>query len=57
MKCPGPKAVAKERELRSGLLTFVDLAGSERLAHTSATGDRLKEAQHINRQGKVKRIE
>lgn len=37
-----------QREV-SGLLSFVDLAGSERLAHTSATGDRLKEAQHINR--------
>jgi len=37
-----------QREV-SGLLSFVDLAGSERLAQTSATGERLKEAQHINR--------
>uniref|UniRef100_A0A7S3EEJ2 Kinesin-like protein n=1 Tax=Rhodosorus marinus TaxID=101924 RepID=A0A7S3EEJ2_9RHOD len=28
---------------------MVDLAGSERLSRTNATGDRLKEAQHINK--------
>ena len=30
-------------------LWLVDLAGSERLAKTDAQGDRLKEAQNINR--------
>lgn len=30
-------------------LSLVDLAGSERLAKTEATGDRLKEALHINK--------
>jgi len=30
-------------------LWLVDLAGSERLAKTEAQGDRLKEAQNINR--------
>lgn len=33
----------------SARLQLVDLAGSERLAKTDATGDRLKEAQHINK--------
>jgi len=32
-----------------GLLSLVDLAGSERVELSGATGDRLKEAQHINR--------
>ncbi len=32
-----------------GKLHLVDLAGSERLARTGATGDRLKEAQNINK--------
>jgi len=36
------------RELH-GLLSLVDLAGSERVERSGATGDRLKEAQHINR--------
>lgn len=31
-----------------GSLHFVDLAGSERVDKSEATGDRLKEAQHIN---------
>jgi hypothetical protein len=31
-----------------GKITLVDLAGSERAGKTGATGDRLKEAQHIN---------
>lgn len=38
----------QEREVE-GLLSFVDLAGSERLEKSGASGDRLKEAQHINR--------
>ena len=33
----------------NGVLNLVDLAGSERLAKTQAKGDRLKEAQHINK--------
>ena len=42
------------RNLRDGSTTFgklhlIDLAGSERLSKTDATGDRLKEAQNINR--------
>ena len=32
-----------------GKLHLIDLAGSERLSKTDATGDRLKEAQNINR--------
>jgi len=34
---------------RASKLHLVDLAGSERLAKTDATGDRLREAQHINK--------
>eukprot|EP00658_Telonema_sp_P-2_P040840 TRINITY_DN29207_c0_g2_i2.p1 TRINITY_DN29207_c0_g2~~TRINITY_DN29207_c0_g2_i2.p1 ORF type:complete len:651 (+),score=236.91 TRINITY_DN29207_c0_g2_i2:579-2531(+) len=33
----------------NGVLHLVDLAGSERLAHSGATGDRLKETQSINK--------
>mmetsp|Transcript_32066 Transcript_32066/g.51613 ORF Transcript_32066/g.51613 Transcript_32066/m.51613 type:complete len:668 (-) Transcript_32066:182-2185(-) len=33
----------------SGLLSLVDLAGSERVEKSQVTGDRLKEAQHINK--------
>ncbi|KAK1307487.1 Kinesin-4 [Acorus calamus] len=32
-----------------GCLNLVDLAGSERVDRSEATGDRLKEAQHINK--------
>lgn len=32
-----------------GCLHLVDLAGSERVDRSEATGDRLKEAQHINK--------
>lgn len=32
-----------------GMLTLVDLAGSERLAKSGSTGDRMKEAQYINK--------
>eukprot|EP00405_Crypthecodinium_cohnii_P037143 CAMPEP_0206541874 /NCGR_PEP_ID=MMETSP0325_2-20121206/9858_1 /ASSEMBLY_ACC=CAM_ASM_000347 /TAXON_ID=2866 /ORGANISM="Crypthecodinium cohnii, Strain Seligo" /LENGTH=1313 /DNA_ID=CAMNT_0054039867 /DNA_START=63 /DNA_END=4004 /DNA_ORIENTATION=+ len=35
--------------LKSGKLSLVDLAGSERIKRSEAVGDRLKEAQHINR--------
>ncbi|KAH8075036.1 hypothetical protein JL721_1022 [Aureococcus anophagefferens] len=34
---------------RRARLNLVDLAGSERLSRTGATGDRLKEAQNINK--------
>lgn len=33
----------------AGVLHLVDLAGSERLAHSQATGERLRETQAINR--------
>ena len=36
-------------EKLAGLMTLVDLAGSERVKLTSATGQRLREAQHINK--------
>jgi hypothetical protein len=35
--------------LVAGKLHLIDLAGSERLSKTAATGDRLKEAQAINK--------
>lgn len=38
----------RHREVQ-GLLSFVDLAGSERVEKSGASGDRLREAQHINR--------
>lgn len=36
-------------ETSEGTLNLVDLAGSERLSHSGATGDRMKETQHINK--------
>lgn len=42
------KELASGSKLR-GCLHLVDLAGSERVDKSEATGDRLKEAQHINR--------
>lgn len=38
-----------ESEEVSGLLSLVDLAGSERVEKSGASGERLKEAQYINR--------
>jgi hypothetical protein len=35
--------------LSIGKLHLIDLAGSERISKTDATGDRLKEAQSINK--------
>ena len=35
--------------MTSGQMTLVDLAGSERLKTTGASGQRLREAQHINK--------
>merc|ERR1719230_228595 len=34
---------------RAGKLSLVDLAGSERLKQSEAVGERLREAQYINR--------
>ncbi|GAU19444.1 hypothetical protein TSUD_76880, partial [Trifolium subterraneum] len=39
----------KTKTLLRGCLHLVDLAGSERVDRSEATGDRLKEAQHINK--------
>ena len=43
---PPPTSSAKQRVSR---LHMIDLAGSERISKTSATGERLKEAQSINK--------
>ncbi|GAA0139495.1 microtubule binding motor protein [Lithospermum erythrorhizon] len=37
------------RAILNGCLHLVDLAGSERVDRSEATGDRLREAQHINK--------
>ncbi|KAK8533137.1 hypothetical protein V6N13_046300 [Hibiscus sabdariffa] len=39
----------KTKTVLRGSLHLVDLAGSERVDRSEATGDRLKEAQHINK--------
>jgi kinesin family protein C2/C3 len=39
----------------NGRLHLIDLAGSERVGRSEATGDRLKEAQHINKAGGILR--
>ncbi|KAK7399207.1 hypothetical protein VNO78_10386 [Psophocarpus tetragonolobus] len=39
----------KTNTILRGCLHLVDLAGSERVDRSEATGDRLKEAQHINK--------
>lgn len=36
-------------EVLRGCLHLVDLAGSERIDRSEATGERLREAQHINK--------
>ena len=36
-------------QISKGVLYLIDLAGSERIKNTNATGDRLKEAQHISK--------
>ena len=44
------EGVTKDTGTRTrGVLYLVDLAGSERLSRSEATGERLKEAQHINK--------
>lgn len=43
----GKNSITGERS--EGTLNLVDLAGSERLAHSQATGERLKETQSINK--------
>lgn len=47
MQLEGTNTVTSER-VRSKV-NLIDLAGSERLSKTDASGERLKEAQHINR--------
>jgi len=42
------REVASGNSLR-GCIHLVDLAGSERVDKSEVTGDRLKEAQHINK--------
>ncbi|KAH3675502.1 hypothetical protein WICMUC_002693 [Wickerhamomyces mucosus] len=39
----------KNAKTVKGCLNLIDLAGSERLSHSKATGDRLRETQHINK--------
>lgn len=47
LKLIGTNSMTGERS--EGVLNLVDLAGSERLAHSQATGERLRETQNINR--------
>lgn len=47
LKLLGKNSITGERS--EGTLNLVDLAGSERLAHSQATGERLKETQSINK--------
>lgn len=45
----GRRTVAGSEEEVCGVLSLVDLAGSERVEKSGASGERLKEAQYINR--------
>ena len=47
LKLIGENSITGEKS--EGTLNLVDLAGSERLAHSGATGERLKETQSINK--------
>ncbi|KAF2154802.1 kinesin-domain-containing protein [Myriangium duriaei CBS 260.36] len=47
LKLTGENSITGEKS--EGTLNLVDLAGSERLSHSGATGDRMKETQHINK--------
>ncbi|KAL8659781.1 MAG: hypothetical protein Q9202_006956 [Teloschistes flavicans] len=47
LKLTGANSTTGEKS--EGTLNLVDLAGSERLAHSQATGERLKETQSINK--------
>lgn len=47
LKLLGENSITGEKS--EGTLNLVDLAGSERLSHSGATGERMKETQHINK--------
>lgn len=47
LKLFGENSITGEKS--EGTLNLVDLAGSERLGHSGATGERMKETQHINK--------
>lgn len=47
LRLAGENSITGEKS--EGMLNLVDLAGSERLAHSGATGDRLRETQNINK--------
>ena len=47
LKLTGENAITGEKS--EGTLNLVDLAGSERLSHSGATGERMRETQHINK--------
>ncbi|GAM85869.1 hypothetical protein ANO11243_038780 [Dothideomycetidae sp. 11243] len=47
LKLVGHNSITGEKS--EGTLNLVDLAGSERLSHSGATGERMKETQHINK--------